>query len=579
MLMSMNKVFCLLTLILFNHQIFAQNFAWAKSMGSAIAPTFPGERGTAITTDATGNIYTVGHFAGTVDFDPGTAVFNMSAVNGGTDKMDFFVQKLDLAGNFIWAKQISGIETSGGYGVDIDATGNVIITGFFWGTKDFDPGTGVFNLTSAGIADIFILKLDANGNFIWAKSMGGSGGEGGFGVAIDNSNNIHIVGRFEGTVDFDPGSGIMNISSAGSFDAFIVKLNSLGNIIWAKTVGGIGFEYGNSIGVDGNGNVYVAGNFTSTADFNPGTALFNLSAAGTDIYILKLSPSGDFVWVKQMVGNLASYGSGIVVHSTNVYYTGWFWGTVDFDPGSGVSSFTSLNNKRDIVIAKLNTTGELLWTKQIGGNDDDEGNAITVDNDGNVYTTGFFNLTVDFNPGAGVNNLTAGDYDVFIVKLDASGNYLWAGDAGGSDQDIGYAIHVTQDAILTTGSFRNNGDFDPGPNGVGLTSNGHSDIFIQKLTQTTTAVTQVDADIESIILSPNPVTDVTNLIVDSKKSKKLKWNIVDAKGRLIKSFTQQISNGRNTKRIYTRNLLKGEYFLIGYSEDGKTKSIPFVKYH
>ncbi|MBK7985963.1 MAG: hypothetical protein IPK11_03360 [Ignavibacteria bacterium] len=166
-----------------------------------------------------------------------------------------------------------------GIGIAIDGMGNVITTGYFSDTVDFDPGTGVMNLTSAGETDIFILKLDANGNLLWAKSCGGYwivGG--GFSIAFDATNNVYTTGAFDVTVDFDPGTGVKNLSAMGESDIFIQKLGAQGNFIWAKTFGGNDFDQSYSIAIDAESNVYSIGDFVGTVDFDPGTGVANLSA-------------------------------------------------------------------------------------------------------------------------------------------------------------------------------------------------------------------------------------------------------------------------------------------------------------
>jgi hypothetical protein len=154
-----------------------------------------------------GDVYTTGIFQDTIDFNPGTGVANLSAVG----EEDVFILKLDANGNFLWAKSFGGIEMDQGYSIAIDAEGNVYTTGYFIDTVDFDPGTGVTNLSAVGGKDIFILKLDPNGNFVWAKSFGGIEG---IGIAIDGMGNVITTGYFSDTVDFDPGTGVMNLTSA-----------------------------------------------------------------------------------------------------------------------------------------------------------------------------------------------------------------------------------------------------------------------------------------------------------------------------------------------------------------------------
>ena len=200
------------------------DFLWAKKVDGA------NYNGLAykIVVDSSGNIYTVGLFAGTADFDPGVGTFNMTSVG----QEDIFISKLDSNANFVWAKSIGG--TSSDYGTDIaiDSSGNVYTTGSFDGTADFNPDAGTYNLTSAGGAsDIFISKLNSGGGFVWAKSMGGTHEDVGIGITLDSSGNLYTTGFFFGTVDFDPGPGIYNLtsesSSSGGFGTiFISKLEN-----------------------------------------------------------------------------------------------------------------------------------------------------------------------------------------------------------------------------------------------------------------------------------------------------------------------------------------------------------------
>ncbi|HEY9082330.1 MAG TPA: SBBP repeat-containing protein [Vicingaceae bacterium] len=391
---------------------------------------------------------------------------------------------LSNAQNFAWAKRIGGTGSDYGYSITTDATGNVYTTGYFYDTVDFDPGVGVFNLSSVGNFDIFVSKLDVSGNFVWAKSIGGTGYDYGMSITTDASGNVYISGIFEGIVDFDPGAGVFNLSSTGSQDIFISKLDASGNFVWAKNIGGTGTDQSYSITTDASGNVYTTGVFTGTVDFNPDTGVFNLSSAGgDDIFISKLDVSGNFVWAKSMGGTNEDRGYSITTDvSGNVYSTGYFYDTADFDPGVGVFNLSSIGD-RDIFISKLDASGNFVWAKSIGGTNLDRGNSITTDTSGNVYATGYFQSTADFDPGVGMFNLSsAGGQDIFISKLDASGNFVWAKSMGGTNVDYGNSI--TTDAsgnIYTTGTFWGTADFDPNVGIFNLSSAGGQDIFISKL--------------------------------------------------------------------------------------------------
>jgi len=209
-------------------------------------------------------------------------------VSNGSD--DIFISKLDQDGNFIFAKSFGGTGADQGYYLSLDDNGNIYTTGWFNTTVDFDPGTEVHNLTSNGGFDIFISKLDQDGNFIFTKSFGGTGADQGYSLSLDDNGNIYTTGGFSTTVDFDPSAEVYNLTSNGTQDVFISKLDKDGNFIFAKGFGGTGTDVGNSLSLDDNGNIYTTGYFNNTADFNPNSGTYELtSAGGSDIFLLKLS--------------------------------------------------------------------------------------------------------------------------------------------------------------------------------------------------------------------------------------------------------------------------------------------------
>jgi hypothetical protein len=452
------------------------DFVWAKAMGAEES-----DQGHAITVDNSGSIYTTGSFKGTVDFDPGPGIFNLTSA-GATNAI--FISKLDSNGNFLWAKAIGGQVSCIGYGIAVDTLGNVYSTGFFWNTIDFDPGPGTFDLTSAGWSDIFICKLDTKGNFVWAKAMGGTLYDNGYGITVDTSGNVYTSGYFQGTADFDPGPGTAQLTSAGELDIFISKLDTNGDFVWARGIGGTLEDRGYGLSIDTSGNVYTTGFFQGTVDFDPGPGTFDLiNTSGYDIFVSKLDTNGDFVWAKAMGGTLDSEGRGLSVDTSgNVYSTGYFRGAVDFDPGDMTTEIlTSIGSSQDIFVSKLDTNGDFVWAKAMGGTLNDNGDGISVDNSSNIYTTGFFQDTADFNPGTGTFDLISEGYnDIFVSKLDTNGDFVWAKAMGGTLDEYGKGISVdTSGNAHITGYFQGTVDFDPGIGTFNLTSAADSDdIFI-----------------------------------------------------------------------------------------------------
>ncbi len=441
------------------------DFGWARAMGGSSA-----EEGTAVAVDTSGNVYTTGSFySSTSDFDPGPRVSNL--INAGG--RDIFVSKLDSNGNFVWAKGFGSSGDDSAYDIVVDTSGNAYVTGRFKNTVDFDPGLGVSNLVSAGAYDVFICKLDSSGSLVWAKSMGGISTCEGNGIFVDDSGNVYTTGNFYGTVDFDPGAGFFNLSSAGRHDFFISKLDSSGNYVWAKSLGGSSYDAGNDIFVDKSGNVYTTGNFQGDVDFDPGVGTYSLFGGGDDIFVSKLDKNGDFVWARAMTGNGENDAAhGIFVdRSTNVYTTGLFQSTLDFDPGAGIFNMSSAGSA-DIFISKLDSNGNFIWARSMGSTSEEVGSDISVDGSGNVYIVGSFFETVDFDPGPGVVNLTsAGDTDVFISKLDSDGNFVWAKSMGGAVYDEGKGLSVNSSGkIYATGYFHGTVDFDPGVETFNLAS-------------------------------------------------------------------------------------------------------------
>ena len=384
---------------------------------------------------------------------------------------------------YSWAGSMGGTSADRGYSVAVDSSGNVYTTGFFNDTVDFDLGVGTANLTSAGSTDIFISKIDSSGAYVWAKKIGGTSNDEVYSIAVDASGNVYTTGYFTGTADFDPGAGTANLTSTGSSDIFISKLDSSGAYVWAVKIGSAFGDQGNSIAVDTSGNVYTTGFFGSTADFDPGAGTANLTPVGSgDTFISKLDSSGAYVWAKQIGSTSNDQGNSIAVDTSgNVYTTGYFNGTGDFDPDAGTANLTSSDD--DIFVSKLDSSGAYVWARKMGGISSDYGNSIAVDSSGNVYTTGFFIDTADFDPGAGTANLTpAGSAEIFISKLDSSGANVRAKQFGNTGNDRAFSIAVdTSDNVYTTGFFEGTVDFDPNAGIVDVISNGGKDIFISKL--------------------------------------------------------------------------------------------------
>ncbi len=512
----------LLVLFLFStYQAMSQGLSWTTLTSGwsfeQIVNNAP--KGKASVRDASGNIY-------------------VTANNG-------FLAKYDASGNLLWTVDIGG----DGYSVATDGSGSVYVTGEYSASIDADPGAGVFTLTSAGGKDIFIEKLDPGGNFVWAKSIGGTNRDLGIDIVVDDSSNIYIAGGFwaEGTtsVDFDPNAGIATADSIGDF---VLKLDSAGNYKWVYTeippifTGVSTNTYFKAIDLDDDGNVYVVGQYIS-------------ATSNVRSYLRKLNSLGQPGWILQhLPGTQAEDMLDVKVKGQHVYTTGVY----DSIPLA----------HRDFVL-KLDTASNVSWLKSFGGGSGSWSGSLDVDVDGNVYVTGGCNqYGGDFDPGPGVTTFNSyGLPYMFILKLDPAGSYEWASghmismQAGPTPRTAGLNIAVDDQCNLyVTGAIssgQTNIDVDPGAGIYNLSGEG---IFLQKITCTATAINMVEKSSLRTDIYPNPSSGVINI---SSSSIIRSVQITDVLGRVVYGA----SPDSKTDKVDV-NSASGLYYITLTTDDG-----------
>lgn len=305
-------------------------------------------------------------------------------------------------------------------------------------------------------------------DWLWAKSAGGINDDEGTSIATDNSGNTYVTGSFQGTATF----GTINLTSSGGFDIFAAKLNSAGNWIWAIKAGGTDDDRGAGIAVDSAGNVYLTGYYGGYSGQSATFGTITLTNSGYhDIFVAKLNSGGNWLWAQRAGGSNNELAYSIAVDSAaNVYLSGEFGGSATF----GANSLTSSGNA-DIFVAKLNNSGDWLWAQSAGGSDNDAAYSIAVDSTAKVYLTGDYRGTATF----GATELVSlGNWEIFVAKLDGSGNWLWAQSAGGISTDHAFSIAVDSAAnVYLTGNFYQSASFGT----ITLTSSGAYNIFVAKL--------------------------------------------------------------------------------------------------
>lgn len=398
------------------HDIFVQKsdqngeLLWVKSIGGT------GNDMGRIINDYETTIIVSGTFSQTVDFDPGIGIESKTS-NGGTD---IFILALDDNGDFLWVTTFGGAnnETVGGQG--INSLNDIIITGGFDNNMTVDINGSPVTINANNGSDVFFMKMNlTNGSIDWLKTMGGTGNDSGAGLVIKSNDNILLTGRYQNIMDINPSANDFSLSSNGGFSVFLAEYDSQGNFI-------NGFSFDSSsdmesydIALDNNENIYLSGYFKATVDFDLKVGTTDLSSnGGQDCYVVKLTSMKDLIWAKTFGGAGLDQSFGIEVASNgDVYTVGRYSNVVDFDPGIGIATESADGSSFDIFIHKLNSLGDFQMVHTFGVAGSDLARGLELDNYGNMYVSGMFGGTIDFDPGTGVIDLIAtGSADAFLIK-------------------------------------------------------------------------------------------------------------------------------------------------------------------
>lgn len=396
------------------------DLVWAHGFGASGA-----DQANAVSVDSSGNVFVTGYYSGTVDFNPSPSTANNLVTAGAWDA---FVLKLSSTGAFAWAESFgSASGNDSGTAIAVDSSGNPVVSGFFTGTVDFDPHPGSTASLTASTGRIFIVRLlSSGGASTMARNVGGSSNDESSSIAVDSSGATYLVGQFQGSSDFDPSGATQLLTSAGSTDAFMIKLSLAGALVWAQQIGSSSADLARSVALDSSGNVTLSGDFRDTVDFNPDSSgIFNLTAAGiSDAFVVQLGSNGSFRWARHIGGTNIEHGRSITLdNSGNVYLTGRFHGSnADFDPSPTSTFALSSAGGADVYVLKLDMLGMFAWAKKLGSWGTDEGVSVSTDTAGNVFVAGRFELTVAFDPdGSSPTIASNGNTDSFIAKMTPSG--------------------------------------------------------------------------------------------------------------------------------------------------------------
>ncbi len=394
----------------------AQNWQWAR------AQTGDGQ-GYSVCHDASGNVFLAGSFSSP------TAVFGTYTLSY-TGNMNVALVKYDSNGNVLWAQtNAGGFTASEARCVTTDAAGNAYITGFFTGTTVF----GTYTLTSVGAHDIFLVKYSPAGTVLWAVRAGGADNDEGYSVSTDASGNSFITGYTDSPFAAF-GTYTLTNSSSLTVDMFIVKYNANGNAVWAQKGVATGPDYATGVSTDNSGNTFVTGFFPSSGIVFGTYTLTNTGSL--DAYLVKYDPNGNVLWAVSAAGAGYDKSNAVSTDATgNVYWCGYFSGpSLSF--GTTTLSNVSSNNGDDIFIAKYNGSGSLLWAKTCPGNGSEQADAVSTYSGGVFVTGLLNSATNMIIGNYTLTTSTLSGGNMFAANFDTNGNpvYAFSLPGGGGDK-------------------------------------------------------------------------------------------------------------------------------------------------
>jgi len=550
--MSFKNYFLSIALFLISFSIFSQTYEWGGGFGG-VGETVVRK----MHVDNDGNSYTTGYFTDTSDFDISPNE-NILTSNGF---FDVFVQKTNSEGILLWAVGFGSEFFDYGTAITTDSDGNVYVSGYFEEATDFDPGPDEFIIQPQGGGDVFIVKLDSFGGFVWAKSVGGTDYEEPTSIGVDELGNVYILGYLYGTIDFDPSPNEFFRSSQGAADVFLLKLNNLGNFVDVFTYGGTDQDLALEMQIKSSTEIFLSGYFNGTADLDPRNFndYFVTAADDTIGYTMQVDETGAIV-------NIANTESGNVnVYSVeadaqnNMYIAGVFDGEVNFDPQSGNSNNT-LTSTLDFnsFVLKISSTGSVLWVRQLASDSANRIFDIAIGNDGSVNATGFFEGTIDLNPSTTedfmLTKASANASDAFLLVLDSDGLFERAEQFGGVDFIDTHQIGMdSDDNIYISGQFQLTVDINPSESVVNnITAVDFRDSYLFKISND--LLSDDEFITTSFKLFPNPANNFMH--IDSSD-----YNLIGTTYKLYNALGQQVEKGElsHNKRVDVEFLNSGIY--------------------
>lgn len=443
--------------------------------------------------DEEGNVYSTGWYGGTLYYTI-DGIEDSLMYQGGD--ADMFVEKRTADGDLVWIKNISGIGPIGGDAIAIDNFGHIAVIGNFGYSIDVNPGPGVDSL-HAEVDQVhrFLVKLEAqDGDFVWGKKIYGHLWKTTINnvIKFDNDGNLYHSGSFEFDFDINPNPTESEILTANNGrDLFVQKLDVNGDLIWGKQIELQTDRHNRDVtsvlDVTSTGEVVIAGTFQDTIDLDLGAGTdFVYSPDMPSVYIIKLDAQGNSIWTSTIVGQGGDLKCPIVHidYDDNIYLQGFFQDTLDFNPGFGIENVFPENGNLAVFILKLDENGNYTWVSTIETEGISDYMGLDVDVFGHIYSGISYFLTAEVPTVSGTSTHTSqGQIDILLTQLNSSGEFIWSSSFGGNYIDRVQTVltNKTGEDLITSGVFNQMVDFDPGADVYNIEAYSASDGYIQKL--------------------------------------------------------------------------------------------------
>ncbi|MEO1515097.1 MAG: T9SS type A sorting domain-containing protein [Bacteroidota bacterium] len=495
----------------------SQVFSWAKTFGGKEY-----DRARRVHLDEQDNIYAVGRFSDSINFDQTSTSSDAVLLSNG--RSDAFVYKLDKDGNHLWSTNIGGNASDRASQILLDKEKNILIGGDFREDVDFDPGPNTFLLRNDFISDQFVLKLDPDGNFLWVNHLIN-------GVLIDmildDQGNIYATGQFQQELIYEIDNEVKSTMAIGLIDSYIQKIDADGNTLWVKTFGGLDVDAGTSLAINADNDIYCAGTFSEEADFDPSANSFLLQSEGEyDIFILKIDSDGNFIWATSI--GTPQYELSPIVETIQ---------------GDHICVSGSSDGK--LFVHQYDGLGQKIWERNISGSrtlDFIRSNSMLINDNNDIYLTGTFIGNIDFDPSnqsliLSSNTTIDGESDCFVARYNKEGELTWIEHISGKGAEEGNSLAQNSNGdLLLIGNYDDEVIINSNSFSFSSPSIGASDIFITKIDQLQTTSTNGPANVE-VKLMPNPSnTGVFQIERQSKMSPHAKVFVADLSGRIVAQY-------------------------------------------